>query len=108
MRAMEPSASEFGRGATRDSGSGSTGVSRYFATLRAHVKLIVLCVIITFAGAVAYVKLAPKSYTATAQLLVNPLPAQDSVLETVPGLLHASGDPTTDVLTAASVVHTQR
>lgn len=88
--------------------SSSSGLGRYVATLRAHAKLIVLCVIVTFAAAVAYVKLAPKSYTATAQMLVSPIPSADSVLETVPGLLHATGDPTTDVLTAASLVHTQR
>jgi succinoglycan biosynthesis transport protein ExoP len=109
MRIMEPSARQFGRPAPAG-GDSSTGLARYFATLRAHVKLIILCVIVTFAASVAYVKLAPKSYTATAELLVQPLPAQDSVLETIPGnlLLHASGDPTTDVLTAASLVHTQR
>lgn len=107
MRVMESSARQFaGDGAP--GGGNSTGLGRYYATLRAHIKLIALCVIVTFGAAVAYVKLAPKSYTATAQLLVNPLPAQDSVLETVPGLLHASGDPTTDVLTAASLVHTQQ
>ncbi|MGH2907891.1 MAG: Wzz/FepE/Etk N-terminal domain-containing protein, partial [Solirubrobacteraceae bacterium] len=105
---MEPLARQFGSGAA-DTGGGSTGLVRYFTTLRAHVKLIVLCIIVTFGAAVAYVKVAPKSYTATAQMLVSPLPAQDSVLETVPGvlLLHASGDPTTDVLTASSLVHTQ-
>ncbi|HLI59611.1 MAG TPA: Wzz/FepE/Etk N-terminal domain-containing protein [Solirubrobacteraceae bacterium] len=107
---MEPSARQFGRVAPSGGDSSPAGLARYLATLRAHLRLIILCVIVTFAASVAYVKLAPKSYTATAQLLVQPLPAQDSVLETVPGnlLLHASGDPTTDVLTAASVVHTQQ
>lgn len=115
MRAMEPSARQFaGDGAGDIAGTGaragskSTTVGRYLATLRAHVKLIVLCMLVTFAAAVAYVKLAPKSYTATATMLVSPIPPADSVLQTVPILLHASGDPTTDVLTAASIVHTQK
>lgn len=114
MRAMEPSARQFagptpgpGAGSGARGGGTSTGVGRYLATLRAHVKLILLCVLVTFVAAVAYVKLAPKSYTATATMLVSPIPPADSVLETVPRLLHGSGDPTTDVLTAASVVHTQ-
>jgi capsular exopolysaccharide synthesis family protein len=107
MRVMEPQAGDLPSiGGTR--GRSSTGLGRYLATLRAHIKLIVLCILVTFAAAAAYVKLAPKSYTATAQMLVSPIPSADSVLETVPGLLHSSGDPTTDVLTAASLVHTQR
>ncbi len=87
-------------------GRESTGLAQYYATLRAHVKLILLCMIVTFAAAVAYVKLAPKSYTATAQMVVQAMPPTDSALEAVPGLLHASGNPTTDVLTAASLAHT--
>jgi capsular exopolysaccharide synthesis family protein len=110
---MEPSVGQFtgpgpGAGGGARGGRKSTGAGRYLTTLRAHVKLIALCVLVTFIGAVAYVKLAPKSYTATAQMLVSPIPNQDSALETIPVLLHASGDPTTDVLTAASIVHTQR
>lgn len=110
MRTMDTSARQFGRVPPSGGDSSSTGLARYLATLRAHIKLIILCVIVTFAASVAYVRLAPKSYTATAQMLVTALPSQDSALETVPGnlLLHASGDPTTDVLTAASLVHTQR
>lgn len=107
MRAMEPQAGQFSSGG-EVRGSGSPGLGRYLATLRAHIKLIALCAIVTFAAAVAYVKLAPKSYTATALMLVSPIPSADSVLETVPGLLHATGDSTTDVLTAASLAHTQR
>lgn len=107
MRVMESQAEESPNGGGVGGGS-SPGLGRYFATLRAHVKLIALCAIVTFAAAVAYVKIAPKSYTATALMLVSPIPSADSVLETVPGLLHATGDPTTDVLTAASLAHTQR
>ena len=106
MTVIPSSSSRQFTSAGRRGGDDSTGVARYYETLRAHVKLIVLCMVVTLIAAVAYVELAPKSYTATAQMLVNTLPAQDSVLETVPGLLHASGDPTTDILTAAALVHT--
>ena len=51
--------------------------------------------------------LAPKSYTAEAQLLINPASQNDTVLFSLP-VLHASGDPTQDVLTASALVTTSQ
>lgn len=80
-------------------------VTRYFETIRTHVKLIVLCVIITTIAAALYVKVSPRSYTASSQVVVNPAATSDTVLFSLP-VLHSSGDPTQDVLTAASLLHT--
>ncbi len=78
---------------------------RYYATLRNYLWLIALCTLITAGAAAVYVELAPKTYTATAQLLVNPAAADNAVAFDLP-VLHTSGDPTRDVLTAASIVTT--
>ena len=80
-----------------------SGFKRYFGTIRQHIGLIVACTAATLIVAVVYVEVAPKSYTAEAQLLINPAPQQNTLLFSLP-VLHASGSPTTDVLTAASLV----
>ena len=79
-------------------------MARYYETLRSHVKLILMCVIVTLAAAVVYVKVASKSYTATAQVVISPVSSQNTVLFSVP-VLHGSGDPTQDVLTASALIH---
>jgi polysaccharide biosynthesis transport protein len=92
---------DWGRGSSGD----RSGFQRYIETLREHILLIVTCMVIAVAGAVAYVKLAPRSYTATAELEANAAPSTDTVLNSLP-VLHQSGDPTQDVLTAAALVAT--
>jgi capsular exopolysaccharide synthesis family protein len=81
------------------------GLKRYYLTIRQHIGLIVACVAITLIAAIAYVEVAPKTYSAESQLLINPASQQDTLLFSLP-VFHASGDPTTDVLTAASLVTT--
>lgn len=82
-----------------------SGFRRYYLTIRHHMGLIAACTALTLIAAIAYVEVAPKSYTATAQLLINPASQQDTVLFNLP-VLHASGDQTTDALTAASLITT--
>jgi capsular exopolysaccharide synthesis family protein len=95
-----------GRGGTAPSADVNTkGFERYYRTIREHIRLIVACTVLTLAVAAIYVKTAPRSYTATADLLVNPASQSDTVLFTLP-VLHASGNPTQDVLTAAGLVTT--
>ena len=84
-----------------------SGFKRYYRVVREQVRLIVACVVITTLAAGAYVALAPKSYTAEAQLLINPASQNDTVLFSLP-VLHASGDPTQDVLTASALVTTSQ
>src|SRR5580658_5988395 len=85
--------------------SESSGFSRYYEIVREHWLLIVICTVIAVAAAAVYVTGAPKSYTATAQLLANPAQAGDTELFSLP-VLHSSGDPTQDILTAADLVTT--
>jgi capsular exopolysaccharide synthesis family protein len=93
-------------GATLESsGHEPSAVARYYATVRNHIRLIVACVVVTVAAAVVYVKVAPRTYTATAQLLINPAATDDTVLFSLP-VLHSTGDPTQDVLTASALVST--
>lgn len=82
-------------------------LTRYLRVLRERLWLIALCTVIAVGGAVAYVKLAPKTYEAKAEMLVQPASSNDAVLTALP-VLHQSGDPTEDVLTAASLVTTTR
>jgi capsular exopolysaccharide synthesis family protein len=81
------------------------GFHRYYEPLREHWWLVVACVVVTLGAAAAYVKTSPNKYRAQAELLISPAPATDSTLFGLP-VLHASGDPTRDVLTAASLVTT--
>jgi succinoglycan biosynthesis transport protein ExoP len=83
----------------------SPAFTRYYAVLREQYKIVAACVVIVVIATVAYVKLATPKYTATGQMLVNPVTSQDTTLFGLP-VLHSSGAPTTDVLTASSLVAT--
>jgi polysaccharide biosynthesis transport protein len=106
MRAMETlSGSSVGDNSRRGDAEPSA-LTRYLQTLRGHIKLIIACVIVTLLAAGAYVKLAPRTYTADAMMLINPASSQDTVLFSLP-VLHSSGDPTQDVLTASALITSQ-
>jgi len=78
---------------------------RYYRALREHIWLIVLCTVITIAAAVVYVEVAPRKYQAEAELLANPASPNNAELSQLP-VQQSSGDPTTDILTAATLVTT--
>jgi Mrp family chromosome partitioning ATPase/capsular polysaccharide biosynthesis protein len=80
---------------------------RYYEVLVEQLWIVVACVVIVLSAAVAYAELAPKQYTSTAQMLVAPVNSSDTSLFSLP-VLHSSGDPTADVLTAASLVTNQQ
>ncbi|MDQ6835057.1 MAG: Wzz/FepE/Etk N-terminal domain-containing protein, partial [Actinomycetota bacterium] len=81
------------------------GLARYYRTCREHVLLIALCTLIGLGAAGAYVRLAPRKYTAQAQMLVTPADPGDAALVGLP-VLHGSSDPTRDTLTASSLMTT--
>ncbi len=81
------------------------GLKRYYRTIRQHIGLVIACIAITLVAAIVYVQLAPRSYTAQSQLLINPASNQNTLLFSLP-VLHMSGDPTTDILTASTLVTT--
>ena len=81
------------------------GLKRYFQTIRERIWWVIFAILITTGAAAAYVATANKTYEASAQLLITPVPATDSVLSSL-GLLVESSDPTRDVETATQLVKT--
>jgi capsular polysaccharide biosynthesis protein len=78
---------------------------RYFRTVFEHVWLVVACVAVTVLGGLAYVKLTTPKFQAQSQMLVSPISSSDTTLVGLP-VLHTTGDPVQDVLTAASLMTT--
>ena len=79
---------------------------RYWRILRERVWVVILCTVLAVAAAAGYVKVAPKTYQAQAELEVQAASSGSTVLTALP-ILHQTGDPTEDVLTGASLVTTQ-
>ena len=77
----------------------------YLQVLRERALLIIACTLLVIGAAIAYVQVAPKTYTATAQIEVNAASDSNSVLAGLP-VLHQSGDSTQDVLSGAQFVTT--
>ncbi len=102
---MSYSGAGYGRQRGRSGGEEQT-LARYWTVLRERVWVIVACTLLVFLAAVVYVKVAPRTYQAQAQLEVQAAGTGDAVLSALP-VLHQTGDPTEDVLTAASLVTTQ-
>jgi Mrp family chromosome partitioning ATPase/capsular polysaccharide biosynthesis protein len=78
---------------------------RYVRTVVEHAWLVTLCVVVCVAGTAVYVATAPRKYRASSEMLISPIPADTTTLVGLP-VLFSSGDPTTDVLTASSLVTT--
>ncbi len=91
--------------ATKRSRESANALLRFWSIITEHVKLIVACMLVATAVAVVYTRLAPRRYSAEAQMLVSPASAADSVLANLP-VLHETSDPTRDMLTAAGLVAT--
>jgi Mrp family chromosome partitioning ATPase/capsular polysaccharide biosynthesis protein len=77
----------------------------YLRAVGAHVRLVVLLTLLTFTAATAYAVHRPPRYTATADVLVTPLPQDDRNFLGIQ-MIRDSGDPTRTVQTAASLVDT--
>jgi Mrp family chromosome partitioning ATPase/capsular polysaccharide biosynthesis protein len=80
------------------------GLGHYVEVIRDRRKLILTCMLIVTIVAGAYAKLASPSYKTESHLLVTPVTGETSLIGL--GLITASGNPTGDVLTAASLVTT--
>ena len=102
---MSYSGAGYGRQRGRSGGEEQT-LARYWTVLRERVWVIVACTLLVFLAAVVYVKVAPRTYQAQAQLEVQAAGTGDAVLSALP-VLHQTGNPTEDVLTAASIVTTE-
>jgi capsular polysaccharide biosynthesis protein len=87
-------------------GEAQQGLRRYVQTIRERFKLIVLSVFVTTLAAAVYVGTAQKTYKAEADLIITPIAGQDTTLNSIPGLIRESSDPTRNVQTAARLVTT--
>lgn len=86
-------------GGDRDEGA----LAPYLRALRRSALVAALAFVGVFVITVAWSQLRHRNYKATANLLVTPLPQDDTVFLGLP-LIRDSGDPTRTVETAASVV----
>ena len=102
---MSYSGAGYGRQRARSGGEDQT-LARYWTVLRERVWVILACTLLVFLASVVYVKAAPRTYQAQAQLEVQAAGSGDAVLSALP-VLHQTGAPTEDVLTAAGLVTTQ-
>lgn len=79
------------------------GLRRFVQTLRERLRLILAVLAVCLAAAIIYLLTASKVYEAQADILVTPVPTQESVLSTV-GVITQSSDPTLDVETANQLI----
>jgi succinoglycan biosynthesis transport protein ExoP len=79
------------------------GLRRYVETIRERIWLVVITIAVTTGIAIAYVLIAPKTYEATANLLVTPVATDDAAIRSLP-LIFESSDPTRDVETGSQFV----
>lgn len=84
---------------------GKQGLGRYFEIVRDRWPLLLACVLLTIAAAVAYLQVADNVYQAEADLLVTPVSSQNSTYVGL-GVITNTNDPTRDVLTVSKLVTT--
>jgi Mrp family chromosome partitioning ATPase/capsular polysaccharide biosynthesis protein len=78
---------------------------RYVRTVLEHWWIVAVCVVVCVVGTGVYVATAPRKYQASADMLISPIPADTTTLVGLP-VLFSSGNQTTDVLTASSLITT--
>lgn len=100
---LDPASAQSPRAAKR---AELRAVARYYRAIIDHWWVVIVCVVIAVAAAGAYVTTAQKQYSAQAQMLVAPVPPTDTALLGLP-VVHSSGDPTGDMLTASSLITNQ-
>lgn len=81
------------------------GLQRYVTTIRDRWWLIAATTLACVLAAALYVATATREYDATADVLVTPVPGDDTTLGL--GLIVASSDPTRDVSTASRYISSQ-
>src|SRR3954464_2687161 len=85
----------------REPGEGALGT--YVRAVRAHLVLVIAVMLASGIGALAWGQLRGADYQATAQMLVNPLPAEDAAFLGLP-LVRDTGDPPRTLQTAATLI----
>ena len=88
-------------GDTRPDDRGS--LRRYLETIRERRWFVLLAVVLCTLAATVYALTAPKVYVAHADMLVTPIPQDDTAVLGL-GLLRENADPTQDVTTASRLI----
>ncbi|MBA2515378.1 MAG: polysaccharide biosynthesis tyrosine autokinase [Solirubrobacterales bacterium] len=83
--------------------SEQSSLRRYLDTLKERWLFVVLAVVVCTAAAAAYAYTAPEVYEAHADMLVTPVPDDQTALLGL-GLIRRASDPTRDVTTAARLI----
>jgi len=86
-------------------GPESGGLKRTLQTIRERIWLIIACLALMVGAAVIYVTTVEPVYEAEADILVLPVPADETLLRSL-GLIPESNDPTLDVETASQLIDT--
>ncbi len=89
----------YGEGRSGDEGS----LKRYLDTIRERKWIVILAVVICTLAATAYALTAQKMYQAQADMLVTPVPDDQTAVLGL-GLLREATDPTRDVTTASRLI----
>jgi Mrp family chromosome partitioning ATPase len=79
----------------------------YLRAIRSHLWLVVVVTVVSLGLAVAYSQVRTPSYEASAQMLVNPLPDEDTTLIGLP-FVRDTGDPPRTLQTAATLIDSPR
>lgn len=79
-------------------------LSQYLAAIRAHPWLVALITTAAVGASIALLVTRAPSYQATANLLLSPVPADDTTYTGLPVVQDVTGDPTRSVETAASLI----
>jgi capsular exopolysaccharide synthesis family protein len=87
--------------------AGEGALGPYFRAVRAHRLVFVAVVLAALLGSVAWLAIRTPQYEASSQLLLNPLPQDDTAFLGF-DLLRDSGDPTRTAQTAATIVDSRR
>jgi uncharacterized protein involved in exopolysaccharide biosynthesis len=83
------------------------GVVSYVRAMRGHAAIVVVLLVMTVGCAAAWLEVKEPSYTATAELLITPLPANDRAFQRLQ-LLRDSNGRRADQLTRAVELTAQR
>lgn len=76
----------------------------YLRALRLHWKLVLLVTLVTLGASAAWLAARTPAYESSAQILIAPLPSDDSTFEGVDALRSDASDSTRTVQTAASLI----
>jgi Mrp family chromosome partitioning ATPase/capsular polysaccharide biosynthesis protein len=106
---MQPSGRQWrpgpGVGATADAGEGAVGP--YLRAVRAHWLLVLLVAAAVVGAAALWAQVRPVEYEAGAQMLVTPLPADETAFIGLP-YIRDTGDPPRTLQTAATLIDSER